>query len=217
MGELKNQLIVLVGGIIIWLFDKWWKRYTQAQESKKKESTSEMEIYLEVDKLVREAETKIMRKNPRIMKMHVMHLSNGTFTESGLPLLNITFLHEEVFPTWAVEPFSDLFQRRAMPSMFLKPANEVREKGKYYLKRRSTLDLTDKNEKDLHDFLITYKPEVKSMLWLPLLNKSGKPVAIWCMYFPAEEAVDDTDIMRLSLDKVAIEDIYYQKLKKNGK
>jgi hypothetical protein len=216
MEDLKSQLIVLVGGVLLWLFDKWWKRYTTAREKAEKVIVSSVETFSEVNRLVKHEERKMMIACNRIMRIHVMHFSNGTETDAGLHLLKLTFVHE-IVQNWSVEPIAQNFQELPIPDMFLRPVSAVIRTGQYYLKRRSDLDPTEVNDSSLATWLGAYNPEIKSMLWIPINSKFGKPVAILCMYFPAEEAVDDKIIIRLKDMNHEIEKIYQEKFKKNGK
>jgi hypothetical protein len=153
---------------------------------------------------------------PAIMRIHTVHFSNGTETDAGLHLLKLTFLHE-IVQNYQVEPIAQYFQEHTIPDKFLRPVSTVIRAGQYYMRRRSDLDMKDVNDVSLATWLEAYNPTIKSMLWLAIRNRGGKTVAILCMYFPVEEAINQQQIIRLQDMNQEIERIYHETYKKNGK
>lgn len=153
------------------------------------------------------------------MRMYVIHYTNGSETEAGLPLFKVSF-HHEVLEDYYVEPIAKHFKtERSIPEMFISPVKHLMHTGKFFLE--SVDDLKAQIQKELGedptnvenqqrlehcDWLISYK--VKCVLWLALKNKSGKKVAIQVIHFPAARAIDKTDIPKIEDMKKSIEDIY---------
>lgn len=213
MDDLRKQLVLLIGGVVILVFTKLWNWLTTKREKAEKERVSSMELYTEVHRYVRHAERKMMIACHHIMRMHVIHFSNGTETDAGLHLRKVTFLHE-VVQNYTIEPIAQNFQEHPMPDMFVRPISTVMQSGQFYLRKKSDLNETDVNDVKLGHWLGAYHPEIKSMLWLAIRNKAGKTVAILCMYFPGEDAVDDRYIIRLKDMNQEIEKIYHDNFKK---
>lgn len=223
MDKLREELTLLIGGVVILLFKALWDKYLKKVEHQKKEAEQEqknqvasVENFTEVTRLIRHEMRKMMIDCPKIMRIHTIHFSNGTETDAGLHLLKLTFLHEIVI-NYNVEPIAHYFHERMIPDMFLRPVSLVIRTGQYYLKRKEELNPEDVNDIALANWLTSYNPETKSMLWIAIRNTSGKVVAILAMYFPAPEAVSDQAIIRLQNLNQEIEKIYYEKYKKNGK
>lgn len=206
MDDLLKDAAVLIGAILLYIFDKIWKRREAAKEKAAKASQSGIEIVHQIDKDVKHEERKL-KQMFHAMRMFVMHFSNGTFTDAGLSLFKISIKHE-VLEGYYVEPLAHNFQEVALPDMFLKPVTMVVRKGIYYMKSSDDLDEKDVNEKSLKDWLSAYQPGIKSMLWVELKNGTGKIVAILCMHFPIANAVSDSDIIKIKDMKRSIEYIY---------
>lgn len=209
LDKLLDNIVLLVGGIVFYLLDKWWKKYKVAREKAEKSNNSSIEYIQDIERQVRHAERKI-KYYCHAMRMYIIHFSNGTITEAGLSLLKITFRHE-VLVDYMVEPVSRYFQETHMPEMFVNAFTEVVRTGSYHLKSIDDLNLNDPHLKQYHDWLEAYK--VRSTLWLSLKSKSGKMIAVLVMHFPANSRLSDVEISKIKDMKTEIEEIY-EKLKK---
>lgn len=192
---------------ITYLIKTWIDKRKQAQEKAKKASNSGIEFLEEINREVKHAERKILH-NFGAIRVFVMHFSNGTFTEAGLSLFKITFKHE-VVKRYDVEPMETNFQETPMPDMFARAVLGVVRSGEYFIVR-DALNLEDPQEKRLHSWLAAYNPEVKSVYWLELRNKSNKIVAILCMHFNLANALHDSDKERIKDIRTEIERIYHK-------
>lgn len=206
MGDILKDAGVLIGAILLYIFDKLWKRRQEAKAKADKAGKTGIEVIHEIDKAVKHEERKI-KFTYHAHRCFIIHFSNGTFTDAGLSLFKITIKHE-VLEGYYVEPIAHNFQEIPLPDMFVKPVSNVVKYGQYYMKDKTQLDTKDPNDKILSDWLGAYQPEIKSMLWVELKNASNKIVAIFCMHFPIANAVTDTDIIKIKDMKRSIEHIY---------
>lgn len=202
--KILDNATILIAGILLYLFDKWWKKWLAAKEKAAQSNNSSIENIQETDRQVRHAERRI-KYEFHAMRMFIIHFSNGTVTEAGVHLLKITFKHE-VLVNYQVEPVSKYFQEIPMPEMFVQPFVHVVRSGMYHLKNIDELDLNDPHCKEYHDWLTAYR--VRSTLWMALNNKSGKMMAVMVMHFPANSRLGSEDIIKIKDMKKDIEEIY---------
>jgi hypothetical protein len=191
--KILENATVLIAGILLYLFDRWWKQWKEKREKAAKSNSSSIETAQETDRQVRHIERR-MKYEFHAMRMFIIHFSNGTVTEAGVHLLKITMKHE-VLINYQVEPVSKYFQEIPMPEMLVHPFLSVVRSGLYH-----------PHAKEYHDWLESYK--VKSNLWVSLNNKAGKLMAILVMHFPANSRLSDIDLVRIKDMKKDIEDIY---------
>lgn len=204
--KILDNAVLLIGGVLLYVAEKLWKKWKTAREKAAKSNNSSIEKIQEIDRQIRHAERRI-KYEFQAMRMYVIHFSNGTITEAGVHLLKITFKHEVVI-NYQVEPVSKSFQEIPMPEMFVQPFVHVVRTGKYHLKSIDELDLNDPNCKEYHDWLQAYR--VRSTLWLSLVNRVGKMIAVLVMHFPANSRLSDSDILKIKDMKKDIEEIYNQ-------
>lgn len=202
--KIFDNATVLIGGVILYLIDRWWKKWKAAKDKAAKANNASIESIQETDRQIRHAERRI-KYEFQAMRMYVIHFSNGTITEAGVHLLKITFKHE-VLINYQVEPVAKYFQEVPMPEMLITPFVNVVRAGMYHLKSIDDLDVSDQHCKEYHDWLQGYK--VRSVLWLSLTNKAGKLMAVLVMHFPANSRLSDSDIQKIKDMKKDIEEIY---------
>jgi hypothetical protein len=204
--KILDNAAILVGGVLLYLLDKWWKKWKAAKEKADKANSSGIEVVEQINREVKHVERKI-KDTCRAMRIHIMHFTNGTFTEAGLSLFKITIKHE-ILEGFYVEPIAHNFQETPIPDMFIRPVSHVVRAGEYYLKDRKELNISDPNDKALFDWLAAYQPEIKSMLWVELKGKGNKTVAILCLHFPAIDPITSNGIHKIKDMKREIEHIY---------
>lgn len=202
--KILDNATILISGVLLYLFDKWWKRWKAAKEKAAQSNNSSIENIQETDRQVRHAERKI-KYEFHAMRMFIIHFSNGTITEAGVHLFKITFKHE-VLVNYQVEPVSKYFQEIPMPEMFVQPFVHVVRSGMYHLKNVDELDLNDPHCKEYQDWLKAY--HVRSTLWIALNDRSGKMMAVMVMHFPANSRLTGEDIIKIKDMKKDIEEIY---------
>lgn len=214
---LKGIGVVLA--IAAWRF---YEKWNERRQRRNKTHDGEIIVIERIHEEVVKHEHRI-REYCRAMRMYVMHFSNGTFTEAGLPLAKVTFKHE-ILEGYYVEPIQMYFQEQPMPEMFFEPIKAIRESDVYYLKDVDDLLLEVKNgtddkdynktsRKEYFDWLIRYR--VKATLWLALKGKDGKTKSILVCHFPHAHPLNDADIAGIKDMKKKIEQAYHPYEQKN--
>lgn len=195
-----------------------WKKWTKARENAAKVNSHGIESIEKVRNEVSHEEKKILYRFGA-MRMYVIHFTNGTETDAGLPLIKISF-HHEVLEDYYVEPIAKHFRiEQTLPEMFISPVKHVVRTGRFFLEQvdeakahlikeleENPTNVENQQRLEHCNWLLGYK--IKCVLWLALRNKSGKIVAIQVMHFPSGRAIDTTDIPKIVDMKKSIEDIY---------
>lgn len=196
--------------------DRLAKEYTRSleeREQKEKEDRqlsaqkSSVEFLVAVNREITHKTRRIVI-NFNAMRSYVIHFSNGTVTEANLHLLKVTFLHESVMD-WTdrrVDLVSKSFKEANIPDMFLSPMFRLIKEGEFYLKDVNTLDVTNANSRDYHDWLRAY--HVGSVLWLPIRTNEGKMVAVLVVHWPVPTDLAGTIIAKIKDVNRMIEQVY---------
>ena len=165
------------------------------------------ELSIDISREVKHEARKI-RDRHQAMRVFVIHFSNGTVNEMGLPLLKISFMHEVVLDYQVqVERISNMFQEVLLPDMFTLPMSAVFKTGEFYLKDIEELSKTNIHQVDYYNWLKAYG--VGSSMWLAIYKK-GRPAAILVCQWPRPTDLDGTIIARIKDIKRNIEKIYMQ-------
>jgi hypothetical protein len=203
---------------VIHIGTKLWEKWQKHRENAVKANNHSIDSIEEVRNKVSHEEKKILYSYSA-MRMFVIHYTNGTETEAGMPLFKVSF-HHEVLEDYYVEPIAKHFKtERPIPEMLISPVKHLMHSGRFFiesvdeLKSQLEKDLTEDptnidNQQRLEhcDWLLSYK--VKSVLWLAIKNKNGKKVAIQVIHWPTARAIHKSDIPKIEDMKKSIEDVY---------
>jgi hypothetical protein len=218
MEKLSEHIGLLIAWILIYLAKELWVQWRKRKEQAAKANNHSIDSIEEVRNKVSHEEKKILYSFGG-MRMFVIHYTNGTETEAGMPLFKVSF-HHEVLEDYYVEPIAKHFKtERPIPEMLISPVKHLMHSGRFFiesvedLKRQIELDLVEDptnidNQQRLEhcDWLLSYK--VKCVLWLAIKNKNGKKVAIQVIHWPAARAINKADIPKIEDMKKSVEDVY---------
>jgi hypothetical protein len=176
----------------------------EAEEKKAREARTGIEVNERMDREVRHAEQKILNEY-KAQRMYIIHFSNGVVTEAGIHLMKITF-ESEIVERYDVEKIARFFKEKPIPEMFKSPVRLSLAGEYHYIPDVEAMEHADPNRMDYFNWLSAYR--VKSVLWIPLRNNSGKVVAIMVSHWFARTHFDERDIAKIKDMKNDIEGIY---------
>jgi len=177
----------------------------EAEEKKLRDERRGIEFNNKIDRDVRHAEDKI-KFEFKAQRMYVIHFSNVVVTEAGIHLMKLTFKHE-VVERYDVEKISMYFNEKPIPEMFKNPMTRALGGEHHYIPDTELMDIkSDINRRDYYDWLCAYR--VRSTLWIPIKDRTGKVVAILVSHWFAPTHFAPADISKMKDMKNDIEAIY---------